>query len=93
MRLFWAAALVTLGAHAATRPIAFNAQRVYPFGPRPNSVAVGDFNNDGKPDLAVTLAGANTIAILLGNGHGAFQHPVSYAAGSEPDSVSVGDFN
>jgi hypothetical protein len=41
-------------------------------GSGPSSVAVGDFNGDGKPDLAVALnntsATGTTVSILLGNG-------------------------
>jgi hypothetical protein len=66
----------------------------YAAGPGPSSVAVGDFNGDGKPDLAVTNSGYNSsIGVLLGNGDGTFQAAVSYAAGSAPRSMAVGDFN
>jgi len=57
------------------------------------SVAVADFNGDGKPDLVVTNTGGYTLTILLGNGDGTFQNPVSYATGWEPWSVATGDFN
>ena len=40
------------------------------------ALAAGDFNNDGKPDLAV--ANLNSVSIVLGNGDGSFQPPVSY---------------
>jgi uncharacterized repeat protein (TIGR01451 family) len=58
-------------------------------------VAVGDLNGDGKPDLVVTLfaPGLNSIAVLLGNGDGTFQSPVSYPAGVGPISVRVADLN
>jgi VCBS repeat protein len=56
-------------------------------------VAVGDFNGDGKPDLAVTGENSSDVSILLGNGDGTFQAPVSYAAGTTPLFVAVGDFN
>ena len=38
----------------------------------PESVAAGDFNGDGKLDLAVTRWFSNTVTILLGNGDGTF---------------------
>ena len=41
------------------------------------AVAVGDFNGDGKLDLAVANHGSNTVSVLLGNGDGTFQPAVS----------------
>jgi hypothetical protein len=65
----------------------------YPAGTGPRSVAVGDFNGDGKQDLAVANSGSNNVSILLGNGNGAFQAAVNYGTGSTPRSVAVGDFD
>ena len=62
-------------------------------GRYPESVAVGDFNGDGKLDLAVANYGDNTVSILLGNGDGTFSLKSSPGVGSEPLSVAVGDFN
>src|SRR5439155_549082 len=59
----------------------------YAVGGFPWSVAVGDFNKDGKDDLAVTNTGPDTVSILLGNGDGTFRAPVSYASGAG-DSLS-----
>jgi len=56
-------------------------------------VAADDFNGDGKLDLAVTIQGTNSVAILLGNGNGTFAAPVSYAVGTVPFVVATGDFN
>ena len=41
----------------------------------PPAVAVGDFNGDGKPDLAVRQLSTATVSVLLGNGDGTFQPP------------------
>ncbi|UWZ86539.1 FG-GAP-like repeat-containing protein [Occallatibacter riparius] len=41
----------------------------------PAPMAVGDFNNDGKADVAAVLPGKNQVAVYLGNGDGTFQAP------------------
>ena len=74
----------------------FQAAVNYPAGPGPSGIASGDFNGDGKLDLVVANAGSSfgtTVSVLIGNGDGTFQAPVSYPAGDEPYSVAVGDFN
>jgi hypothetical protein len=62
-------------------------------GANPYQVAVGDFNHDGKPDLAVADFNTNTISILIGNGDGTFQPHVEYATTTSPFGIVVGDFN
>jgi beta-lactam-binding protein with PASTA domain len=80
-----------------------------PAGTVPVSVAVGDFNGDGKPDLAVVNDVSNTVSILMGNGDGTFGgtpvldangHVTGFtgpaqtiAVGTGADFVAVGDFN
>jgi hypothetical protein len=65
----------------------------YATADRSYSMAVGDFNRDGKLDLAVADYATSTISVLLGNGDGTFQAHVEYATGRYPESVAVGDFN
>jgi hypothetical protein len=64
-------------------------------GSRPVSVAVGDFNGDGKADLAVANYVDNTVTVLLGNGDGTFTPAAGspIVVGNGPGSVVVGDFN
>ncbi|PYJ58989.1 MAG: hypothetical protein DME24_14380 [Verrucomicrobia bacterium] len=62
-------------------------------GIHPYSVVAGDFNQDGKPDLAVANAGSANISVLLGKGDGAFQSAFNYALESPPNSIVVADFN
>jgi hypothetical protein len=76
----------------ASSSIALGAPSAFGAGTEPDSVAVGDFNGDGKLDLAVANEGSNNISILLGMGDGTFQAAVDYGAGTAPDSVAVGDF-
>jgi hypothetical protein len=71
----------------------FANQAIYATGSSPSSVAVGDFNGDGKQDIAIANSGSNTVSVFLGNGDGTFQTQASYAVGGGPSSVVVGDFN
>lgn len=65
-----------------------------------DSIAVGDFNGDGNPDLVVasqcqdSSCGNGGVSVLLGNGDGTFQSAQSYnSEGSHADSVVVTDLN
>src|SRR5262249_4760435 len=46
-----------------------------PNGKSPIALAVGDFNNDNNPDLAVVNYDSANVSILLGNSNGTFQPP------------------
>ncbi len=59
----------------------------------PVGIAAGDFNADGKLDLAVTEYSAQSIAILFGADNGTFATPVAYSANQYPTAVAAGDFN
>src|SRR5215471_2243572 len=64
-----------------------------PAGSGPNSVALGDFNADGKPDLAVANVNSNNVSVLLGDGTGGFSAPTNFAVGTSPIAVAVANFN
>lgn len=44
--------------------ISFAAKTDYAVGPYPSSVAIGDLDGDGRPDIAVGNTSANTVSIL-----------------------------
>jgi hypothetical protein len=73
----------------------FQAKTDYQIGDNQStySVAVGDFNNDGKADLATANSGTSTASVLLGNGDGTFKPKTDSSTGFAPMEVAVGDFN
>jgi len=71
----------------------FSPATNFPAGVGPGQSATGDFNGDGRLDLAVTNQNTNSVSILLGNGNGTFGAPTNFAAGTSPRSLAAGDFN
>jgi hypothetical protein len=71
----------------------FAAARSYATGRAPASVAAGELNGDGKPDLATANFGAHTVSVLLNRGDGSFQARRDYWTGGRPFSVAIGDLN
>jgi len=55
-------------------------------------VAAGDFNEDGKPDLAVATSNG-MVTILLGNGSGSFTAQKAFSAGSSAQGIASADLN
>jgi len=55
-------------------------------------IASGDFNGDGKADLAVASLSGN-LFVSLGNGNGTFQPSTTYPTGKGSGELTVGDFN
>ena len=63
-------------------------------GKQPQGIVAGDFNGDGKLDLAITNAADNTVTILLGNGDGTFTQASGspIAVGTAPYAIVAADF-
>lgn len=65
-------------------------------GVEPRSVASGDLDGDGKPDLAVANGGSNTMSIFRNTstvGALSFDTKVDVATGTAPFSVAIGDID
>jgi len=66
----------------------------FPPGSNPRGLAVGDFDGDGKPDLAVTTPGAgHDIWILMGKGNGEFTFHHRIPGMADHWSITTADFN
>jgi hypothetical protein len=57
------------------------------------TIAGGDFNRDGQPDLSVANVVAKTVSIWLGDGQGGFGATTDFAVGTFPFTLTVGDLN
>jgi hypothetical protein len=64
-------------------------------GTGPNTVAIADWDQDGRPDIAIASNNTgNSTSILLGLGNGTFDAPQTFATGgSNPAAIAVNDFN
>src|SRR5947208_2560594 len=85
-----------------TSKLSFDGARSYPVlggaESGASAVATGDFNGDGKPDVAIAdsaggLPPYKALWIMLGNGDGTLQAPTSIIMIQPVFSVEVGDFN
>ena len=76
----------------------FTAQQSFATGSNASSVAVGDLNGDGKPDVIVANSNDNTVSVLFNNTAPgaatlAFAVQQTFATGTAPDSVRAADVN
>jgi hypothetical protein len=69
----------------------FQTARPLSTGSYGNVLAVGDFNGDGKLDIATTSSAS--VYILLGHGDGTFGEPTQFQAGNGVVGIVVGDFD
>ncbi|EIT69417.1 hypothetical protein WQQ_29990 [Hydrocarboniphaga effusa AP103] len=85
---------VKLGKPAAFNPaIEFNSAPAYAAGGRPTAVTSGDFNGDGREDIAVSISIDGNIAVLLADSDGGFAAPALYPAGIDLRGITRADFN
>jgi hypothetical protein len=76
----------------------FAARVDFSTGTSPCSIVIGDFNGDGKPDIAVANSGASTVSVLLNttatnSTSPSFAARVDFSTGLDPVSIAMGDLN
>ena len=71
---------LTVTTTPVTCNLSFAAAANFAAGDVPRSVAVGDFNGDGKQDLAIANITSNNVSILLGHGTGHFSASTDFPA-------------
>ncbi|BCM88663.1 hypothetical protein IAD21_00504 [Abditibacteriota bacterium] len=86
--------LASVGLSApAAHALSFATKIDYSTAPRPVLLVKGDFDGDGKTDLATANTRNNNLSVLLNNGNGTFKTNDDYSTGDTPVGVTVGDFN
>jgi hypothetical protein len=94
-----AASLVLLGGSLGTAALSadsatgFAPATDYAAGDGPVSVAIGDLNGDGKPDLATANLYGRTLAVLLNRGDGTFEPRRGRRAHGDVRAIAIGDLN
>src|SRR6266850_1682028 len=71
--------------------VTFSSAASFPAGLQPWNIISGDFNGDGKTDLAVVNKNGNNVSVLIGNGNGTFQAAVNFSVGSSPYAIATAD--
>src|SRR5215469_17942562 len=91
--------LVLVGVMFAQRPPVpmgpgeFETGKQFAVGVNPSAITFGDFNGDGRQDLAVANLGSNSVSVLLGNGDGTFQLKKNTGTLPSPAGIGAADFN
>ncbi|MFI5192755.1 MAG: FG-GAP-like repeat-containing protein [Chitinophagales bacterium] len=76
--------------------LSFSPKTDYPADNAPYSVAAGDLDGDGKPDLAIANGGSNLITIYRNTstpGNISFDAGTAFTVGSNPYSVAINDLD
>src|SRR5262249_4283247 len=79
---------------AADCPSVFAPPAHYGVGLEPYAVAIADFNNDGRPDVATANYSNHTISVRLGMPSGTLSPATTtISTGANPSAIATADFN
>ena len=84
---------VTVMLGSASHDGAFAPAHTYNVGAGGGSIAVADFDGNGKLDIAVTDPAGGKTWMLSGNGNGTFANPVALDISGIASNITVADFN
>ncbi|MEO8845394.1 MAG: VCBS repeat-containing protein [Kofleriaceae bacterium] len=89
--------LLNMTATGSTTP-SFAAKVDFTIGANPYSVAIGDLDGNGTPDLAVANANSNTVSVFLnttatGSTTPSFAAKVDFTTGGGPISIAIADLD
>lgn len=89
------AVLINNGNGTFQKPVYYNVGGPNNISDQPFSVAVGDFNHDGLPDIATCLSATGTVSVLMNDpaNPGTFLPPQVYSVQGNPLAITTGDFN
>lgn len=65
----------------------------FPAGNSPVALALGDFNDDGRKDIAVVAQDDNAVDVFLCKEDGGFEPRNEYIVGARPSAITIADLN
>jgi len=91
--LFSLTLLLVFNSFSQTTPLCFSEPFHFSADSLPYDITSADFNNDGKPDIALANAGADTLSVIINSGNGNFSPTLNYKVGFNPWRVIALDLN
>lgn len=77
-------------------PISFDPRIDYTTEAQPSSIAIGDLDGDGKPDIAISNFKSNTVSVFRNNGTAgtvSYEAKVDFPVGTSPSCIAIGDLD
>src|SRR5207248_2982788 len=71
----------------------FGAPVYFPFSDPLSKITKGDFNRDGKTDVALINSDTGNASVFFGNGDGTFGSAMNFGVGNDPSSITAADLN